>query len=204
MASFEPPLPPLPLLFPGGTPAPLGRRALALVLDFLLAFVAALIILTRLVLPQEMPNWQEIEDHQSAQTADWINQSMDAGHLLPFQIDPDFEDFYILSAQVFLLVFMAYFSASELSLRGATLGKKVFGLRAANLRTGAPPGVIETLARCLIKSASLLSGMLLVFDAVFLLVSRSRRAGHDYLAGTFITRDALPPPSSAGRPDIDF
>jgi uncharacterized RDD family membrane protein YckC len=203
MARIEPSLPPLPLLNPGGTPAPLGRRALALLLDFLLAFVAALLILTRVVLPQEMPSWQEIEDRQSAQTADWINRSVAAHHLLEFQIDPDFQDFYILSAQVFLLVFMCYFSASELSLRGATLGKRVFGLRAANLRTGAPPGVVETLARCLIKSASLLSGVLLLFDTLFLLVNRTRRAGHDYLAGTFITRDA-PPPAGAVSTEDDF
>ncbi len=102
-------------------------------------------------------------------------------------------------------VLLVYFSASELFLGGASLGKRVFGLRVARCSTGEPPLGIESLSRCSFKAASMVGLLPILFlaNALPMLFRPTRRAGHDYLARTIVTGDPPPPPTRRRGDETD-
>jgi uncharacterized RDD family membrane protein YckC len=114
------------------------------------------------------------------------------------------DDFQQISNTVIITLFftlVVYFTASEMMLGGTTLGKKVFGLRAARLGAGEPPRLLESLCRNTLKTTCLIAWFPLVFgDALPILFHPSRRATHDYLARTIVTGSA-PPPARDPEPD---
>ena len=185
----------------GCAPAPLGWRLLALILDLLLAGLAAALILTRFVLPHEMPDaadvfatqWQSILD-ASAQAA--------AGKPAPIPAPtPEFLSLYQITVQTIFLTLFGYFAGCELAGHGASLGKRIFRLRVAQWGTGEPPRPLETLIRSMVKTASLVAcfavsilGLpILLLNVVPLAFNPIRRAGHDLMARTLVTGDPLPP-----------
>jgi uncharacterized RDD family membrane protein YckC len=184
----------------GCRPAPLGWRVLALLLDTFLAGLIATLLLARVVLPLEVPDAQNIFDHQWQVMMDYYNQTQLGQHPAPPPEDPDYANLQAVTNQTLFLVLFIYFAGSELGLRGATLGKRIFNLRAAQFGTADPPRVIETFVRCIIKTISLVgwSGtiiglLILLLNVIPLLFHRVRRAGHDLLARTIVTGDPLPP-----------
>jgi uncharacterized RDD family membrane protein YckC len=83
---------------------------------------------------------------------------------------------------------------------GATLGKRVFHLRSAQFGTGAPPRAIESFVRAIVKTVSLAAWVaigalgfpFLLLNLAPIFFNRTRRAGHDFMARTLVTRDPLP------------
>jgi uncharacterized RDD family membrane protein YckC len=185
-------------------PAPLGWRVLALILDTLLASVVAALLLTRFILPQEMPDAEGVADRQWQAWHTMLDTAEKAPPGTPFPrlvLDPQYITLSEITTQTFFFVLLVYFAGSEFGLKGATLGKRIFRLRAAQCATAEPPRPIETLVRCIIKTVSLVGWQsislvgwpILLINLAPLVFHRSRRAGHDLLARTIVTGDPLPP-----------
>ncbi len=181
-----------PLAF--AVPAPLLWRVLALFLDCSLAGFAAWVILVRLVLPQTHPNAAGVINDQMNIFYTEYQRVQATGDKPKFELSDEAIGIFQDAGNTFFLTLLVYFSASELATAGTTLGKRVFGLRTARWFTGEPPRPIESLTRSLFKVASLLFfwPFLLLVNTLPALAHASRRAGHDHLARTCVTRTPLP------------
>jgi uncharacterized RDD family membrane protein YckC len=185
-------IPPPPLLA-GCARAPLGLRLAALAMDLALAGLAALIIILRIVLPQNYPDYHAVFSREWASSKTYAAQVM-AGQNPDFDLDPDYVDIVQAIILTAFLVFLVYFAASEITSGGTTLGKRIFRLRAAQWGTGARPHFVESFFRCVFKCASLVNvPILLVLDTVPVFLRPSRRALHDYVCRTVVTSDPMPP-----------
>ena len=154
-------VPPLLAQALGCAPAPLGWRALALVLDLLLAGIAASLILTRLVLPQEIPDAADVFNHQLQLVL--ASQETASGKSAPYpDPTPEFVNLLEISVQTIFLTLFGYFAGCELFGKGASLGKRIFRLRVAQWGTGEPPRPLEILIRAMAKTASLVSCLSLI------------------------------------------
>ncbi len=185
----------------GAKPARMGRRTFALGLDTVLACAVAMVILTAFVYPQNYPNYQEIMRVQGQAVLDQMRSAVATGKYADLKVSDEYLDFISTTVTTLFLVLTVYFSASELLMRGATLGKRVFGLRAARWGTAGPPLVLESLSRSIFKATCLIWPVLLVADFLPVFFRSTRRAGHDYLARTIVTGSPLPVPTR--RPDAD-
>ncbi len=193
--------PPVLATVTGVAPAPLFWRIIALAMDCLLAGLVASIILTRLVLPEYHPDAENTLRTQLKAMNTELVRAQSAGVVAHFTFDDETQGILEDAGKTFFLTMLVYFLASELVTGGSTLGKRAFGLRAARWDTGERPNVVEILSRSLFKSASLLPlgpiPLLLLANAIPILMRRTRRAGHDYLARTIVTRAAPPPPEES-------
>jgi uncharacterized RDD family membrane protein YckC len=196
MPNADTQVPPVLPVIVGPAPARLFRRGLALVLDTLLAGMAATVILTSIVYPQNYPDYERIMNAQWRATMDQIHQVMATGKVAEFTLSDEYLDLAGTTITTLFLVFLVYFAASEILTRGSTLGKKVFGLRAARWGTADPPLLLESVSRSIFKALSLVCfwPLLLAANIVPVLFRPTRRAGHDYLARTIVTGAPLPEP----------
>jgi hypothetical protein len=190
-------IPPVIVRLSGVTPAPMFWRILALVLDCILAGLVASIILTRVVLPQSHPDAEDtMRGELQAMNAE-LDRAQKTGATPQFTLNDDAQGIIEDTGKTFFLTLLLYFTISELATGGSTLGKRVFGLRAARWDTGERPGVMEVIFRNLFKAASLLPlgpvPVILLANVIPVFVRSTRRAGHDYLTRTMVTRDAPPP-----------
>jgi uncharacterized RDD family membrane protein YckC len=184
-------------------PAPFFWRVLALLLDTILASVVAGIVLTSVVLPAEHPDAGAVIQQQFDTTMAEIAQAQTTGQVPEQVISPEFLEIRMLVGKTLFLVLLIYFTSCEWALGGATLGKRIFGLRAAQWGSADPPRWIESLSRCILKAASLVWFVVFVANVVPLFFRSTRRAAHDYLARTIVTGDAPPPPPPKPYPDED-
>lgn len=202
-------IPPVLVGITGVAPAPMLWRIVALLLDCLLAGLVAGFILTRVVLPQYHPNAEATMRTQLDALKAEVQRAKDAGVSPQFTFDDEAQSIVEDTGKTLFFTLLVYFMASELATGGGTLGKKIFGLRAARWDTGDRPGVMEIIARSLFKVASLLPfgpiPLLLLANAIPVFLRPARRAGHDYLARTIVTRDAPPsqPEDAHGHDDDD-
>jgi len=202
MPNADTQVPPLLPSLAGPAPARLVRRTLSLVLDMLLAGTAAMLLLTAIIYPQNYPNYQEIMQVQGQAVMAQFQQALATGKFSTFNVSQDYLDMAATTGSTLFIVLVVYFAASEMLMGGATLGKRVFGLRAARYGTAEPPFFIETMSRCIFKATSLVWPVLLIANAVPILFRSTRRAGHDYLARTIVT-GAAPPPARQRARDED-
>jgi len=205
MPSTDTSLPPVLARVLDPAPARVWRRAVALLLDTTLAGTAAMVIFTTFILPQNYPGYDKVIHDQWHTMSSQFHQALQSGSYAQPTLSDDFMDIAATAITTTFMTLWIYFSASEAMLAGATLGKRVFGLRAARLGTGEPPLLFETLSRCAFKSVSLVMFWPLFFaaDAIPVLFNASRRAGHDFLARTIVTGAPLPQPTENGARDED-
>jgi len=204
-------VPPLIARALGCSPAPFGWRVLALIIDLLIAGIAAGLILTRVVLPQEIPDAADVANNQW-QIIWAASEQAAAGKSVPIpQPTQEFLNLIEITVQTIFLTLFGYFAGCELGGQGATLGKRVFRLRVAQWGTGEPPRPLETLIRAMVKTASLVAWLavslfgipILLLNVVPVAFNRTRRAGHDLMARTLVTGDPLPPPAPEPPPHFD-
>jgi len=196
-------VPPLLAEEAGALPSRLVWRALALVLDTLLASVAAMVILSTVVFPQSYPNAEQIFQQQMQSLKTEMHAAMDQNRMPDFVPSDDYLDLSETISKTLFMVFLVYFAGSEITLGGTTLGKKVFGLRAARWGSIERPTAIESLSRNIFKAASLVWLLLLVANVITVFLRPSRRAIHDYLARTIVTGAAAPPAPPRNQDDED-
>jgi uncharacterized RDD family membrane protein YckC len=94
----------------------------------------------------------------------------------------------LFPALVFVALSAAVYAALGHALMGATLGKRLFGLRVVG-RDGRRPSVARSAARA---GLSLFSFLFLGLGALLALFTRSGRALHDFLAGTYVVEGPAP------------
>jgi uncharacterized RDD family membrane protein YckC len=174
-------------------------RAIALFLDTVLVSAAVCLIFFRLVSPTGL----DTIDQQVQLWQQQYKQTQAAGKMPDLQMTDECQDLMASLSGTAFAVLMCYFIGSEVVWGGATLGKRVFGLRVARWPAGEPPTAIEILSRNTLKSVSLLFWLqcwlpLLMVELLPLCLRRTRRTAHDYLARTIVTGDA-PPPSEASH-----
>jgi len=186
-------VPPLLASALAATPAPIVWRALALMLDSILAGTIVAIILTTVVFPQSYPDAGTIIQQQMHNFMMAFNQARTTGHSPEVVVSQEYLDLGVPMANTAFLVLVIYFTGSELLTGGSTLGKRVFSLRAARCWTAEPPTWTESFVRNLFKAASLMWMGLLLVNIFAILFRPTRRAVHDYLARTLVTGDPAPP-----------
>jgi uncharacterized RDD family membrane protein YckC len=183
------------------TPARVVRRALGLLLDTMLAGLAAMVLLTIFILPQSHPDYDTIIRHQQQAMNDQIKAALAGGEVGAVNLSDDFVEIATTAGTTVFAVLLVYFAASEMLSGGSTLGKRVFGLRVARTGTSEPPNAIELLSRSIFKAASLIGffPLLLLANTLPIFFRPTRRALHDLLARTIVTGD--PPPAATDETD---
>ncbi len=87
-------------------------------------------------------------------------------------------------------------------LLGWTVGKKIFGIRVINERTGERPGLFQAFLRTLLRPLDGPFGIYLPGWLVAMLSDRRKRLG-DWLAGTVVVGESVPAPSGPHGPAAD-
>jgi uncharacterized RDD family membrane protein YckC len=193
MSPTDTKVPPLLANALAATPSPMIWRALALVLDSILAGTIATIILTTLVFPQNYPNAEATIHQQMHSFKVAFAQANTTGKMPEVAVSQEYLDLSIPATNTLFLVLLVYFTGSELVTGGSTLGKRVFSLRAARCWTAEQPTWLECFVRNIFKVASLMWIWLLAANVLTVLFRPGRRAIHDYLARTVVTGDPAPP-----------
>ena len=170
----------------GPRPAPLGRRFAARLFD--------LVLTTGAVAPLAAPLVQHVVTHLQ----DKIDAARElSGPTTVWLVDPT----VLRSAGLLLLgvlVVGLVYEVLPTALWGRTLGKAVFGLRVAGLRSKRVPGIGRSLTRWLCYQLPLLLAVG-VLDLLWCTVDRPwRQCWHDKAAGTFVASGPVEP-SPAGR-----
>lgn len=181
-------------------PAPMLRRLIAYVMDFILLFL--LLQLLAHFLPSFWDAHSKEEFSQLLLQAsmlpkeDQINSEEMARFIDQADLSPEtYEMLFAMAAWACLLPIL-YFFLSERFFAGQTLGKATFGLRSVSMiDSNDPPSVLRLFLRSTCKGLSslvlitpfLLPGLL---NFLFCFLNRKRRCLHDLLGGT-ITIQAL-------------
>ncbi len=104
-----------------------------------------------------------------------------------FTFSEDMQQFLETYGLLSFFLCFAYFSLSEIFLRGGTLGKLMFNITTAHSILGYPPPLGSILWRNAIKTLAIFSssGIFLFFDILPFVLFPKRRMGHDWLSGTY-------------------
>ncbi|MDR0534900.1 MAG: RDD family protein [Puniceicoccales bacterium] len=191
--------------------APLFLRALAFLMDWVLAGILFAALLKWLVLPNHSSEatalvhwWNDTLDAYKALLAhaesgkiqgaatSWAEASAFSNKALSrFPTDSNVTSFIARLGLLQTLHFWAFFFACEYLSKGASLGKRVFHLRVASTNDMGAPGFMDSLLRGALKSVLFCSPntlMLLVgvINAHVPLFNPQRRAWHDRLSRTIV------------------
>lgn len=202
--------------------APMHWRMLAFLLDGVLIGLFAILLLSKVLLPQYHPvGYSEYITLIETRVAEFEKaQQEGAATPLLFPAPDEFSEqvhemlFYCM--EIVALCLLVYFVLCEQLMGGGSIGKSMFRLRVISLNTGRPPNVWESFLRGIIK-ASLLASLLLPLLSLLFVVSyllpfgnRMRRAGHDWLAHTLVVSDVggyvphIIPPRKRAEEDDDY
>lgn len=175
------------------------ERLLAMTMDWLLILVASF-----LLLHEQMA--QLVDRLQAVMTtAQALGPTAEQNAFLNFEQNPATISTLVSYFLMVFLMALAYFWALE-ARGGATLGKRVLGLRVVNLPEQTPAGIWSTGVRTILfltgpaifafagawglSIISLLGGALWFADSLVLATDPQKRSLHDRLAGTIVVRKA--------------
>jgi len=166
-------------------------RAIAFMLDFILVFFLIATLLGGFILPRYFAaEWTEITaaGEEMLLTA---GESFEAGlEAAPARnLSEDAHRAVNFIYFFFIAVFWLYFTLSEIATGGATLGKRMFSMRAVHSPELSRTGVLDSFLRNGIKSLTLPVLPLLLINIVVALVNPRRRALHDLLCRTVVVDD---------------
>ena len=161
-----------------------STRIFACALDCILVMALALMLLSTFVIPKKYSTPMKELQHILHSYSETISNT---DKKIAENFSSELKDM-IESIQAFVvLAFWLYFSITEIFMNGATLGKKVFSLRAISLRTGQKPHVFDSCLRGGIKTLSLLAFFpLLLINYFLIFFPRVNRTGHDFLCNTVV------------------
>lgn len=160
------------------------KRVFAFFLDFVLVTLIAMLIVFQFWLPGNYPEaWSTfMERVESLQSSGESLRGM--------ELSGEEQDMFIYGELMTLLVFWLYFLAGEVFLKGSSIGKKVFGLRAVSIYRYSYLNFWESMVRAFTKTVSLL--VLFPFLQVSYLLAfftRKRQAGHDFICRSCVVED---------------
>lgn len=166
-------------------PAKMGIRFLAFFMDLSIVLGTSFLIL-KFNLSEAFPDgWQILADH--------FEQSKDPEYAFSVFSDPSLLEPKLLkiisySISMVTVTSWAYFSFSELSTSGYTLGKRACRLRTVSTVTLGNPNIFTALVRGMTKTAGLLFFSFLGWLAILLPIffNKRRQMGHDLLNRTVV------------------
>ncbi|MDR2429569.1 MAG: RDD family protein [Puniceicoccales bacterium] len=184
---------------PPPPPAPFLWRSLAHSLDWLLALFGSVLLVKWFVIPRHpdalaaFGTWMEgIATHyERLRQTSALNASQNA-HSLSEKINHIPEPLLNLVSEITLVqlsVFLAYFTATEHFMKGASPGKRIFHLRTLRTADATAPRFHETLARSAWKTLFLCSPNILLLlvgllDLLMACFHSRHRSLHDRLSRT--------------------
>lgn len=164
--------------------ATIGRRLLAFLLDFILIATLCIVVLERFVL-------ERYTGLTFTQLSEIVMNSFANGY--ETGLPPGTEQAVQFVNTFMLSLFWIYFTLSEWLTGGASLGKKVFCLHAARVGQRSLPGTFESLLRGALKAACLIWLPIALLNFIIMVIDPRRRAGHDWLAKTWVINDNCRP-----------
>lgn len=173
-------------------PAPFIYRALASILDILLAFVLISMLLKQVILPYyDGQAFSELKSifYQSQQPIGAEGSAFAFTSLN--QYPPEVQKLINYALGVSMLLLWVYFGVLDMLLHGKSLGKRVFRLKVVNSIHFKELNVFEYLVRSIIKGLCLT----VIFPAVLLLnllpalLSKRRQCGHDWISRSMVVED---------------
>lgn len=173
--------------------APVHWRLLAGVLDCMLMVGFSMLLLFKVLLPQEYPAAYSELQRINAESVAAVQAGAEKGELrIPqFANLADHEaiaEMLAYSTQMAGLFMLVYFVLCERFMGGATLGKAIFRLRVISLNTGRGPSVWESLSRNIMK-VIFLTLWPLWFVFLFVFANRLRRTAYDWISRTLVVSD---------------
>ncbi|MEM8549712.1 MAG: RDD family protein [Verrucomicrobiota bacterium] len=188
--------PQLPPVSPLPRKAGLGVRCLAFTMDVLVVFAFWLFLTTKILLPEYHPTGLFELKQLTEVYAEEVEQAMASGTQPPDDLieriyeNETIREMLDYSHGAAMLIFWAYFGLVEALLKGGTLGKSTFRLRAIKVETGQPGNFLDHLTRGATKTiALLLIGPLLWINYLIPLLNQKRRAGHDFVCRTIVVAE---------------
>jgi len=151
---------------PGLVIAPLGRRALAFVVDFILNFILVFPILTVGLFLLPLDFWAQLARSSIQPT------------LPPPQMPPSFESLMIVVIYGGLALYLAGFHAAH----GRTPGKSILGVKVVD-ESGNKPHFVKSFARALLLILSL---KICAIPLIYIFFNPQRRTLHDLFADTYV------------------
>lgn len=159
-----------------------GSRIAAFFLDIVLIGSFTLMFLSTVLYPGILTEIGQLASQPNTSQADLLAK-----------MSPQLKDKLEACNTIVVLVFWLYFAASEIILKGASLGKRVFSIRAANEITLEPPSTFDSILRSGLKTFSLLAWFPFFMVANYFLIffTKKGQAGHDFLTRTVVIQDTL-------------
>lgn len=160
-------------------------RGLALLADFMLAFIICILFFNlfynQLVVSASVSTQQTILHEQAAQQEQIL--------MMAEVRDLDSQKISIL----IIIIYWSYFTISEYLMKGSSPGKRIFKLRVVDPNSSCPLPFWRILLRSLIKTISLTQfAFALVFiSIVMMLVSKKRIALHDWVAKSLVIKNPI-------------
>jgi uncharacterized RDD family membrane protein YckC len=175
---------------PIATLANRGSRIVAFILDLILISTFTIMLLTTFVIPKIYPGalieLKELSSQNDQSQNDLIKK-----------MTPQLKDMLEISQTIIVLAFWLYFATSEITLKGASLGKLVFSIRVANDTSLEPPSAFDSILRSGFKTFSLLIWfpawfpLFIVINLFLLFFTKKGQAGHDFLCRTIVIQGNL-------------
>lgn len=159
-----------------------GSRIAAFALDLILISTFTLMILSTVIYPGIITELGELANQHDLSQSDLIAK-----------MSPQLKEKLEISNTIFVLSFWLYFAANEIILKGASLGKRIFSIRAVNEITLEPPSIFDSILRAGLKTLSLLAWFPVFILGNFCLIffTKKGQAGHDFLSRTIVIQDTL-------------
>jgi len=171
-------------------PAPLGYRALALMLDYILVVSAGAILIFKFVLPSEFP-----EAH--FEITEFMRKALETQGASPEPLSDDAQRALSFCHYLLMGLTWLYFTVGEVFFDGTSMGKRIFRLRTYSLILFEKPGFITGLYRSALKTLVVFFTPFLLIDVIVLFFNKRGQTGHDRLARTAVIDESkIPRPPS--------
>ncbi|PWU05503.1 MAG: hypothetical protein C5B43_03275 [Verrucomicrobia bacterium] len=158
-------------------------RTVAFFLDLLLIGTFSLMLLTLFIIPKKYPGTMEELWLLSSQQEGSKNQQVE-------KMSPQLKEMIQASQTIIIFLFWAYFSLSEILLKGSSLGKLVFKIRVVNANTLRTPSFFESILRSGLKTFSLLAWFpVFTLNFFIMFFTKHAQAGHDLLTRTIVIQN---------------
>lgn len=169
-------------------------RIIAFFLDIILVGSFSLMVLTVFIIPKKYPGTMQELWQLSSHPENTQKQRIE-------KMSPQLKEMVQSGNTIVVLLFWAYFTMSEILLKGSSLGKLIFRIRVVNASTLAPPSMFDSILRSGLKTFSLLVWvpipiLNLVFPIftlnyfLFFFTSKAQ-AGHDLLTRTIVIQSDI-------------
>lgn len=159
-------------------------RIVAFILDLLLVMAITLAVIGFFIIPRYPSAVTEFRR--------LTTESSEIRKDLMKKMTPQLEEMLEVGHMTILLIFWIYFSASEIFMKGGSLGKAIFSIRVVNEKTLDPPGIFDSIIRSGIKSFSLLAWTpVLTVNYLIFFFTKKGQAGHDFLSRTIVIQGQL-------------